>query len=37
MKLMGLKDDEEKISGVGVISEEDGNGGNDPSNDEQSS
>ncbi|MGD0656716.1 MAG: DNA gyrase subunit A [Syntrophorhabdales bacterium] len=37
VKLMGLNAEEERISGVGMISEEDGNGGNDPSNEEQSS
>ncbi len=37
VKLMGLNAEEERISGVGMISEEDGNGGSDPSNDEQSS
>ena len=37
VKLMGLNAEEERISGVGMISEEDGNEGNGPSNDEQSS
>ena len=37
VKLMGLNTEEERISGVGMISEEDGNGGNGPSKDEQSS
>jgi DNA gyrase subunit A len=37
VKLMGLNAEEERISGVGMISEEDGNGENGPSNDEQSS
>jgi DNA gyrase subunit A len=37
VKLMGLNTEEERISGVGMISEEDGNGGDGPSNDEQSS
>jgi hypothetical protein len=37
VKLMGLNTGEERISGVGMISEEDGNGENGPSNDEQSS
>jgi DNA gyrase subunit A len=37
VKLMGLNAEEERISGVGMISEEDGNGGSDPSNEEQSS